>query len=119
VEIINGFRRKFITAVGVAVDPSTPHGTFLDSCPNQHCQTSTGWNSVRVNGTTMAEAAAAWYFNGTVQKHVDAPFPSNPSCGFKQDGDRAPVVPICSNCANAGLGSNCLWDEMAGSFHGL
>ena len=23
------------------------------------------------------------YFNGSVEKHVDAPFPSNPTCGYK------------------------------------
>jgi hypothetical protein len=72
----------------------------------------------KVNGTTMAEAAAAWYFNGTVRKIVDAPFPSNPTCGYGEDGAE-PMVPICSNCANAGIGSNCIWDEELGVFHGL
>ena len=48
---------------------------------NQHCQTSTGWNVVKVDGKTMAEAAAAWYFDGSEEKHVDAPFPGNPTCG--------------------------------------
>eukprot|EP00041_Stephanoeca_diplocostata_P030435 m.921278 g.921278 ORF g.921278 m.921278 type:complete len:78 (-) comp23757_c0_seq10:415-648(-) len=31
-------------------------GAFLDACPNQHCQTSTGWRKVVVNGTQMADA---------------------------------------------------------------
>ena len=84
------------------------------------CQTSTGWNLVHVSGKTMAEAAAAWYFNGSSTKLVDAPFPANPTCGFKGDFEgKPPVVPICSNCANAGIGSNCIWDDEAGAFHGL
>lgn len=60
-QLIQGFRQQFIEAVAVAVDPATPHGIFVDSCPNQHCQTSTAWNQVMVNSTTMATAAASWY----------------------------------------------------------
>jgi hypothetical protein len=112
--IIQGFRDQFLDAVAVATDPTSPHGIFGDSCPNQHCQTSTGWTLVKVNGTTMADAAARWYFNGSVEKHVDAPFPSNPTCGYKQG-----VQPMCNNCANAGLGSNCIWDERKAVFQGM
>ena len=87
-----------------------------------------------VNGTTMADAAARWYaaprhhprcriaassdacryryFGGSVEKIVDGPFPGNPTCG---DGERW-GEPVCSNCANRGLGSNCLWD--GSRFHG-
>ena len=103
-------RQAFITAVSNVLDPASPHGAFLDSCPNQHCQTSTGWVEVRVQGLTMAEAAAAWYFNGTSQKHLDGPFPGNPSCGLKS--------PMCNNCMNAGLGSNCIYDEVTSAFKG-
>ena len=27
-------------------------------------------------------------------------------------------APACNNCANRGLGSNCLWDDELGAFHG-
>ena len=57
------------------------HLTLARPTQNQHCQTSTGWNVVKVDGKTMAEAAAAWYFDGSEEKHVDAPFPGNPTCG--------------------------------------
>ena len=117
VEIIQGFRKAFIAAAAPAVDPSTKHGIYADSCPNQHCQTSTGWSMVHVNGTTMADAAARWYFHGSVEKHVDSPFMDpvlNPTCGYKEG-----VEPMCNNCANGGLGSNCLWDEEKQEFHGI
>jgi hypothetical protein len=52
-------------------------------CPNQHCQTSTGWSSVFVNNTTMAAAVARWYFfQGGEERHVDGEFPNNPTCGY-------------------------------------
>lgn len=110
--IIQGFRSEFIKAISVAIRADTPHGAFVDSCPNQHCQTSTGWTLVHVHGATMAQAAAAWYFNQASTKIVDAPFPSNPTCGYKQG-----VEPICNNCANMGLGSNCLYNQQTQAFH--
>ena len=123
--LVQGFRKAFIAAAAPAIDAKSPHGIFADSCPNQHCQTSTGWNRVKVSGgaagvsTTMADAAARWYFQNTTEKHVDTPFPSNDikSCGFRADGSSASG--ICSNCANAGIGSNCLWDAQRQSFHGI
>eukprot|EP01047_Picozoa_sp_COSAG01_P069618 COSAG01_NODE_10348_length_2187_cov_58.548851_2_plen_60_part_00 len=54
------------------------------------------------------------YFRGSTEKHVDEPFPSNPTCGYKEG-----VEPVCNNCANAGLGSNCLFDEQSNTLHGL
>ena len=47
----------------------------------------------------------------------DEPFDEpvvNPTCGYTHG-----VRPACNNCANAGLGANCLWDEEAQVFHGL
>jgi len=116
--IIQGFREKFIAATSVAHDQSTHHGIFADSCPNMHCQTSVGWSTVKVNGTTMEKSVARWYFNKSVEKHIDLPFdaPINPTCGYKSSNGRGP---ICNNCANAGLGSNCLWDKETNSFHGI
>jgi len=117
--IIQHFREQFMAAAAPAIDPSTPHGIFADSCPNQHCQTSTGWNVVTVDGTLMRDAAARWYFDHTVEKHVDDPFmsPLNPTCGFSNVSDN--VKPMCNNCANEGLGSNCLWNSETKTFHGL
>ena len=116
VKIINGYREQFIAAVDNAVKESTPHGAFLDACPNQHCQTSSGWNSVVIEGQMMADAAAAWYFEGKTTKLVDKPFGSetlNPTCGYKEN-----VQPMCNNCANAGIGSNCHWSDKDKAFHG-
>jgi hypothetical protein len=39
---------------------------------------------VHVDNVTMAEAAASWYFNGTVEKHLDVRFPGNPTCGYSE-----------------------------------
>lgn len=113
IKLIQGFRDQFVAAVANAADPSTPHGLFLDSCPNEHCQTSTGWTRVSVGGTMLGVAAADWYFKGKTVKLIDKPFPGNPTCGQKEGHE-----PICSNCANKGLGSNCLFDSVSGSFHG-
>jgi len=74
------WRTTFLQALSPATAPGSPHGAFLDSCPAKHCQTSLGWNSVLLDNTTMADAVARWYFNGSKEKHVDAPFPGNPSC---------------------------------------
>ena len=46
----------------------------VHSCPHLHCQTSTGWNNVTVNGTTMASAVARWtYTEDAVQHSLDKP----------------------------------------------
>ena len=71
---------RFVAAF-VAAMSTLIHLTLARPTQNQHCQTSTGWNVVKVDGKTMAEAAAAWYFDGSEEKHVDAPFPGNPTCG--------------------------------------
>lgn len=78
--IITEFRETFIGKVNPLWDPASPHGVFLDSCPMQHCQTSTGWNKVSVAGKQMASAVAAWYFEHVTLKQIDEPFPSNPTC---------------------------------------
>ena len=52
--LLHGYRAaSFLTAVAIATKPSSPHGLFIDSCPNQHCQTSSGWSLVHVDNTTM------------------------------------------------------------------
>lgn len=79
-EIIAHWRTTFLQALAPATDAKSPHGAYLDSCPTHHCQTSAGWNSVLVDNTTMADSVARWYFKGSVEKHVDAPFPGNPTC---------------------------------------
>merc|ERR1711924_129736 len=72
--LVDGFRTQFLEAVAGALDPAKPHGAFLDSCPNRHYQTDNdAWRGVRVNGTTIAEAAARWYFRGSPERHVDGP----------------------------------------------
>lgn len=78
--IINDYLVAFKRAVAPAIDPSLPHhGAWLDSCPSMHCQTDFA-SDVLVKGTAVGDAVADWYFNRTVVKLVDKPFPSNPTC---------------------------------------
>ena len=70
--IIDNFRNQFLAAAAAAIEhSSSPHGAFLDSCPNQHCQTSTAWGSVVVNDTTMADAVARWSVDGFYEGFFD------------------------------------------------
>ena len=78
--IIQDWRKTFMQAAAPVIDPSTPHGCFLDSCPSHHCQTSVGWNNVVVDDMLLRDAVQQWYFEGKTTKLVDAPFPGNPSC---------------------------------------
>lgn len=52
--IIQGYRTAFLAAMQPLIDPARPqHGVFFDSCPNQHCQTSTGgWGHSKQTPTT-------------------------------------------------------------------
>jgi hypothetical protein len=59
-------------------DSGNGNGAFLDSCPSQHCQS--GWNGVSINGSSIKQAVSRWYFNGSVERHVDGPFLTNPTC---------------------------------------
>lgn len=85
--IIASFRDSFVDAIEVASSSDTPHGVFADACPHLHMQvgdggdTSGSWNAVKVNNTSIAEASARWYFDGSQEKHVDGYFPNNPTCG--------------------------------------
>lgn len=45
--------------MGTAYDPTTPHGAFFDTCPGQHCQTTTGWNKVCAGRRGLATSCAA------------------------------------------------------------
>ena len=57
----------------------------------------------------MAEAAAAWYFDGSEEKHVDAPFPGNPTCG-QSHGRRvlAVLAAACLTLFSAALVAVCV-----------
>lgn len=81
--VIDAFRTGFLAAIAPALMQTSPHGAFLDSCPGQHCQTSTGWGRVNVAGVYMSEAVRLWYFENSTVKLVDTPFmhpTANPTC---------------------------------------
>lgn len=78
--IIQAFRESVISAAGPALKGS--NGAFLDSCPGHHCQSSADWSKTKVGGVLLSDAVADWYTGADQGKsaHVDAPFPSNPTC---------------------------------------
>ncbi|OAY72174.1 Pectin acetylesterase 5 [Ananas comosus] len=77
------FREDLLDALS-EVKKKREWGMFIDSC-FVHCQTSTNitWHSPsspRLNDKTIAEAVGDWYFDRSVVKEIDCPFPCNPTC---------------------------------------
>lgn len=71
--------KLFREALAGVVDPSSPHGAWLNNCPSTHCQT--GFDPrILISGTSVKDAVERWYFDGSTEKHVDGFFPSNPTC---------------------------------------
>ena len=69
-ESVSSYRAVVQDAMAPAWDPSTPHGLFSDAC-QVHVESSVSWNHVQVDGVTMRDSAASWYFNHSVEKHLD------------------------------------------------
>lgn len=78
-EIIAAHLKTFEAALAPVMDPASPHGGWLSACPSMHCQTGFA-PDVRINGTNVGDAAGRWYFEHSTEKHMDGPFPSNPTC---------------------------------------
>ena len=83
--IIAAHLATFKKALAPATSRGTPHGAWLSSCPGMHCQAGFA-TTVLVNGTSVGDAAARWYFEREVVKLVDEDFPNNKGCPAAQRG---------------------------------
>lgn len=82
-EIMQGYRNEMLRQLTL-VKNSTSGGMFINSC-YAHCQTEMQdlWhspNSPRLYSKTIAETVADWFFNRTVVKEIDCPFPCDSTC---------------------------------------
>ena len=69
-QMVKSYRNTVIKALQPAWNASSPHGVFADAC-NVHVESSVSWERVFVDGQLMAHSAARWYFNHSVEKHLD------------------------------------------------
>lgn len=84
IDVLQGFRRDMLSALGFFFASSRRGGMFINSC-FAHCQSESQdtWfavDSPRVHNKTIAEAVGDWYFRGRVTKEIDCPYPCNNSC---------------------------------------
>ncbi|CAM8906589.1 unnamed protein product [Rhodiola kirilowii] len=93
---MHNFRSQFLNALSV-LGNSTSRGMFIDSC---YAHTQTGmtetWlrdDSPVVEKTTIAKAIGDWYYDRSVPRKIDCPYPCNPTCHNRvYDGDSLPNV---------------------------
>uniref|UniRef100_A0A0E0JS21 Pectin acetylesterase n=1 Tax=Oryza punctata TaxID=4537 RepID=A0A0E0JS21_ORYPU len=83
-QVLNGFRKKFVDGIKV-VEDKKDWGLFIDSC-FMHCQTkyNISWSSQFspvLGNKTVAKAVGDWYFerSQTVEE-IDCEYPCNPTC---------------------------------------
>ncbi|KAL2485226.1 Pectin acetylesterase 5 [Abeliophyllum distichum] len=82
-EVLQGFRNSLLKTLG-EFQQNEEAGMFINSC-FVHCQTwmAETWHSPsspRINNKTIAESVGDWYFSRKTAKHIDCPFPCNPTC---------------------------------------
>ncbi|CAI9779048.1 unnamed protein product [Fraxinus pennsylvanica] len=82
-EVLQGFRNSLLKTLS-EFQQNEEAGLFINSC-FVHCQTwmAETWHSPtspRINNKTIAESVGDWYFNRKTAKHIDCPFPCNPTC---------------------------------------
>ncbi|KAL2509521.1 Pectin acetylesterase 5 [Forsythia ovata] len=82
-EVLQGFRNSLLKTLS-EFQQNVEAGMFINSC-FVHCQTwmAETWHSPsspRINNKTIAESVGDWYFNRKTAKHIDCPFPCNPTC---------------------------------------
>ncbi|XP_047330527.1 pectin acetylesterase 5-like [Impatiens glandulifera] len=82
-EVLHGYRNSLLKILD-DVQQKKKFGMFVNSC-FVHCQTwmTETWhspNSPRINNKTIAESVGDWYFGRKDVKHIDCPFPCNPTC---------------------------------------
>ena len=77
----SAYRDLMLRSLSPALNASSAHGAFASSC-DVHCEGSRHWRQVRINRLTMRHAVERWYFDGSVEKHLDPnPAPNgNPDC---------------------------------------
>ncbi|KAF5773781.1 putative pectinacetylesterase/NOTUM [Helianthus annuus] len=83
IEVLQGFRNSFLKALS-ELQQMKDVGMFINSC-YIHCQTwiSETWHgpySPKINNKTIAESVGDWFFERKVSKHIDCPYPCNPTC---------------------------------------
>ncbi|PSR98279.1 Pectin acetylesterase [Actinidia chinensis var. chinensis] len=83
IEVLEGYRNSLLKVLS-EFQQNKDGGMFINSC-FAHCQTwmTDTWhssNSPRINSKTIAESVGDWYFNRRVVKHIDCPYPCNPTC---------------------------------------
>nr|XP_043610326.1 pectin acetylesterase 5-like [Erigeron canadensis] len=83
IQVLQGFRNSFLKAFS-EYQQMKNFGMFINSC-YIHCQTwvSETWhgpNSPRINNKTIAESVGDWFFDRKASKHIDCPYPCNPTC---------------------------------------
>ncbi|KAM7264450.1 hypothetical protein ACFE04_002133 [Oxalis oulophora] len=82
-EVLQGYRDSMLKILN-EFQQKKETGLFVNSC-FIHCQTwiSLTWHSPtspKVNNKTLAESVSDWYFDRKVAKHIDCPYPCNPTC---------------------------------------
>lgn len=82
-EVLHGYRDSFLRVL-TEFQKNEEWGMFINSCFS-HCQTwmTETWHSPsspRINNRTIAESVGDWYFSRRPAKHIDCPFPCNPTC---------------------------------------
>ncbi|XP_052173620.1 pectin acetylesterase 5-like isoform X2 [Diospyros lotus] len=83
IEVLEGYRNSLLKTLS-EFQQNKEGGLFINSC-YIHCQTwmAETWHSPsspRVDNKTIAEAVGDWYFNRNISKHIDCPYPCNPTC---------------------------------------
>ncbi|KAL3839530.1 hypothetical protein ACJIZ3_024121 [Penstemon smallii] len=82
-KMLHGYRNSMLETLS-EFQKNVEGGVFINSC-FVHCQTwaAETWHSPtspRINNKTIADAVGDWYFKREVAKHIDCPFPCNPTC---------------------------------------
>ncbi|XP_076958017.1 pectin acetylesterase 5-like isoform X2 [Bidens hawaiensis] len=83
IQVLQGFRNSFLKALS-EFQQMKDVGMFINSC-YVHCQTwmSVTWhgpNSPKIDNKTIAESVGDWFFERKESKHIDCPYPCNPTC---------------------------------------
>jgi hypothetical protein len=73
-DLMDQYHSKFVQKLAPMVDPTTPHGGFVESCM-AHCQTFYS-EGPTYNKMTAMQALVAWYDGKTSAKLIDSPYSS-------------------------------------------
>ncbi|KAK6936836.1 Pectinacetylesterase/NOTUM [Dillenia turbinata] len=84
INVLQGFRQDMLAALKSFLQYSAKGGAFINSC-FAHCQSESQdtWYAVdapRVYNKTIAEAVGDWYFERSITKVIDCPYPCDTTC---------------------------------------